>query len=114
MPSIAALTIYAFGFTAIHHGLDILIRPSQALASKQLTKTAVQPLNAFAVAALGIGIYYVLAAWQENRTFFAATLLRFVSAAIFWKQGDAWKGIARWEGASAVTTAVALAWEGFA
>lgn len=111
MPSIAALTIYAFGISALNHGVGNLLSPRKALATKQLPDSALPALNGFSVAIIGIGIYYCLAAYQENRTFFALTLARLVSARIFWAQGPAWRVIATWEGISALLTALALAWE---
>lgn len=113
MPSLAALTIYLFGASAFHHGVSNLLSPKRALASKRLDEASLPALNGFSVAIIGIGIYYMLAAWQENRTFFAMTLLRFVSAAIFWRQGPAWRTIATWEAFSAVLTGFTLMWEGF-
>lgn len=55
----------------------------------------------------------MLAAYQENRAFFALTLARFISASIFWFQGPAWRVIATWEAISAVMTAAALAGEAY-
>ncbi|CAH0057556.1 unnamed protein product [Clonostachys solani] len=112
MPSLAALTIYFFGLTALHHGVSNLVWPKQALAARKLPEAALPALNAFSITAIGIGIYYCLGAYQENRAFFALTLARFVSTAIFWAQGPAWQGIARFEGISAVVTGLALLYEG--
>ena len=111
MPSVAAITIYAFGASAFNHGVNNLISPRKALATKQLPDAALPALNGFSVAIIGIGIYYILAAYQENRVFFTMTLARFISARIFWAQGPAWRVIAAWEGVSALLTAVALVWD---
>jgi len=54
-----------------------------------------------------MGIYYTLAAYQENQTFFIATVpMRSLTALVFWRQ--AWIAPAVWEGGGAVLTAVAL------
>ncbi|KAF4960327.1 hypothetical protein FGADI_974 [Fusarium gaditjirri] len=113
MPSITAVTIFIFGLSAFNHGVSNLISPRKALAAKQLQDSALPALNSFSVAIIGIGIYYMLAAYQENRGFFALTLGRFISARIFWVQGPAWRVIATWEAFSAGLTAVALAYEGY-
>ncbi|KAF4430457.1 hypothetical protein FACUT_8823 [Fusarium acutatum] len=113
MPSITAVTIFIFGLSAFNHGVSNLISPRKALAVKQLQDSALPALNGFSVAIIGIGIYYMLAAYQENRGFFTLTLARFISARIFWLQGPAWRVIATWEAFSAVLTAVALAYEGY-
>lgn len=111
MPSISALTIYIFGASAFNHGVSNLVSQRKALASKQLPDSALPALNGFSVAIIGIGIYYMLAAYQENRAFFAMTLARFISARIFWAQGPAWQVIATWEAVSAVMTGIALVWD---
>ncbi|KAG4293192.1 hypothetical protein FPRO06_12680 [Fusarium proliferatum] len=111
MPSITAVTIFIFGLSAFNHGVSNLISPRKALAAKQLQDSALPALNGFSVAIIGIGIYYMLAAYQENRGFFTLTLARFISARIFWLQGPAWRVIATWEAFSAALTAVALAYE---
>ncbi|KAF5552914.1 hypothetical protein FMEXI_2695 [Fusarium mexicanum] len=113
MPSITAVTIFIFGLSAFNHGVSNLISPRKALAAKQLQDSALPALNGFSVAIIGIGIYYMLAAYQENRGFFALTLARFISARIFWLQGPAWRVIASWEAFSAALTAAALAYEGY-
>ncbi|KAI6754576.1 hypothetical protein HG530_012328 [Fusarium avenaceum] len=113
MPSVTAITIFIFGLSAFNHGVSNLILPRKALAAKQLHESALPALNGFSVAIIGIGIYYMLAAYQENRAFFALTLARFISASIFWFQGPAWRVIATWEAMSAVMTAVALAGEAY-
>jgi hypothetical protein len=59
------------------------------------------------LAAVAMGIYYTLAAYQENRKFFIATVpMRCLTAVVFWRQ--AWIAPAVWEGTGAVLTAVAL------
>lgn len=56
-----------------------------------------------------MGIYYTLAAYQENRTFFFLTVpMRMLTATVFWSQGGAWKLAGMWEGGGAVVTGLAL------
>jgi hypothetical protein len=58
---------------------------------------------------MAMGIYYTLAASQENRTFFYLTIpMRMLTSAVFWRQGGDWKIASAWEGGGAVITAVAL------
>jgi hypothetical protein len=62
-----------------------------------------------ALAAIGMGIYYTLAAAQENRTFFKLTVpMRMLTSVVFWGQGGGWRIAGLWEGGGAVLTAVAL------
>jgi hypothetical protein len=111
MPSFAAVTIYAFGISAFSHGVASLVWQKDALAKKKLAAPSLPALNSFSVVIIGIGIYYCLAAYQENRAFFAMTLARFISAKIFWSQGPAWRTIATWEALSAAVTSIALVWD---
>jgi hypothetical protein len=61
------------------------------------------------LAAIAMGIYYALAAYQENRAFFYLTVpMRSLTATVFWRQGGQWKIAGLWEGGGAVLTAVAL------
>jgi hypothetical protein len=56
-----------------------------------------------------MGIYYTLAAFQENRTFFYLTIpMRMLTSMVFWHQGGDWKLASGWEGGGAILTAVAL------
>ena len=56
-----------------------------------------------------MGIYYSLAAYQENRSFFKLTVpMRLLTATVFWGQGGTWKVAGLWEGAGAVLTGLAL------
>jgi hypothetical protein len=111
MPSAAAITAYLFGASAAYQGVSILFAPRRALAAKQLPESALPGLNAFSVAITGIGFFYILAAYQENRTFFASSLLRLPAAAIFGAQGPGWRPMAAWEAFSTLLTAAALAWD---
>jgi hypothetical protein len=56
-----------------------------------------------------MGIYYTLAAFQENRAFFFLTIpMRMLTSTVFWRQGGDWKIASIWEGGGAVLTGVAL------
>ncbi|KAK4147643.1 uncharacterized protein C8A04DRAFT_24190 [Dichotomopilus funicola] len=114
MPSTAAITIYIFGASALYQGASILLAPRQALATRQLPESARPALTAFGVAISGLGAYYTLAAYQENRTFFALTLFRIPAAIILGAQGPGWRPMAAWEVLATLATAASLAWEGWA
>jgi hypothetical protein len=61
------------------------------------------------LAAIAMGIYYTLAAYQENRTFFYLTVpMRLLTSLVFWRQGGEWKIAGAWEGGGALITAGAL------
>ncbi|KAF7346469.1 putative mfs multidrug protein [Mycena sanguinolenta] len=112
MPSLAASTIYLFGVTAFLLGVNGLLDPSSFL--KQLSAPMdCMPFSAgTSLAATAMGIYYTLAAYQENRMFFIATVpMRSLTAVVFWSYGPAWRPGAIWEGGGAVLTAVALGLE---
>lgn len=100
MPSFSALTIYLFGATAFGAGVHTLL----------FSGPATPEMKANSLAAIAMGIYYPLAAYQENRAFFIATVpMRSLSATVFWQQG--WVEAAVWEGAGAALTGLALAWQ---
>ncbi|CAN8096210.1 unnamed protein product [Discula destructiva] len=66
-------------------------------------------MKANSLAAIAMGIYYPLAAFQENQAFFIATVpMRSLSATVFWLPD--WRAAAIWEGAGAALTGLALAW----
>jgi hypothetical protein len=55
-----------------------------------------------------MGIYYTLAAYEENTTFFILTVpMRLLTTAVFWNQG--WRVPSVWEGSGALLTLAALA-----
>jgi hypothetical protein len=115
MPTATAVTIYLFGFTALAAGIFNLISPQHALANLALPNMKeVQPASdAMALAAIAMGIYYSLAAWQENRRFFMLTVpMRLLTATVFWRHGGPWKTPAIWEGAGALLTAAVMVLEG--
>ncbi|EJD53373.1 hypothetical protein AURDEDRAFT_157945 [Auricularia subglabra TFB-10046 SS5] len=99
MPSAAAVTAYAFGVTAFAAG-----------AHELLLNADDGPNKGNALAAIAMGLYYTLAGWQENRTFFALSVpMRTLSAIIFLRiGGDKWRTAGLWEGAGAACTAIAL------
>lgn len=100
MASISALTIYLFGATAFGAGVHALV----------FSGPTTPEMKANSLAAIAMGIYYPLAAYQENRAFFIATVpIRSLSATVFWQQG--WLEAAVWEGAGAALTASALLWQ---
>ncbi|OCK77740.1 hypothetical protein K432DRAFT_384426 [Lepidopterella palustris CBS 459.81] len=111
MPSPAALTVYAFGATSFLFGIINLLSPSTTLSTLNLPAAALPAANGNALAAIAMGIYYTLAAWQENRAFFTLTVpMRLLTTAVFWWQGGAWRVPAVWEGIGAVSTGCALVW----
>lgn len=111
MPSKPALTIALFGVTALLAGLFSLLSPSASLQQLQLPSAALPSLYANSVASTAMGIYYLLAAYQENHAFFIATVpVRSMTTVIFWTRSQ-WRTAAIWEGAGAALTAAALLWE---
>ena len=121
-PSPAALTIALFGLTALISGLMTLISPSTFFPIPPPTTlpptnlpTNLRPppptqsspclpsIYGNGLAATAMGLYYLLAAWQENRLFFLATVpMRVVSGVVFWRVGL--RGVGVWEGGGAVLT----------
>ncbi|KAI0543711.1 hypothetical protein F4679DRAFT_90677 [Xylaria curta] len=107
MPSSAALTIYLFGATAFVAGVASLIDPSSSASQLNFPLTCTPMARGNAVAAIAMGLYYTLAAYQENSTFFLATVpMRLLTTAVFFAQG--WSVPAIWEGAGAAITGIAL------
>ena len=111
MPSKSALPIAVFGVTALLAGLSSLLSPSLSLQFLQLPLAALPSLYGNGVASTAMGIYYLLAAYQENKAFFIATVpVRFMTTVVFWTRSQ-WRTAAIWEGTGAALTAVALLWE---
>ncbi|KAK7048466.1 hypothetical protein R3P38DRAFT_1866597 [Favolaschia claudopus] len=107
MPSLPALTIYLFGISAFLAGLNGLLNGESQLSLLSLPSDCTPALAGASLAAVAMGIYYSLAAYQENRKFFIATVpMRCLTAVVFWRQG--WSVPAVWEGGGAVLTALAL------
>lgn len=112
MPSLSAITIAAFGTTALIAGVTTLLDPSHSLVILNLPDSARPAVLGNGLAAVGMGIYYILGAFQENKTFFAMTVpMRGLTALVFWAQGGPWRMPAVWEGGAAVVTGLALVWE---
>ncbi|KAF3934266.1 hypothetical protein ABW19_dt0201306 [Dactylella cylindrospora] len=112
MPSAAAISIYLFGATSLLAGVANLLFPEQALASLDLPESALGASNGMSLAAIAMGLYYPLAAAQNNRTFFKFTIgMRMLTATVFWHQGGPWRIPSLWEGFGAALTAAALAWD---
>lgn len=109
MPSKAALTIYLFGITAFLAGVNNLLSPEAALETFGLSDSCLPPILGNGLAAIAMGIYYCLAAWQENRAFFILTVpMRCLTATVFWRAGGAWQLAGYWEGGGALLTLIAL------
>ncbi|TVY18059.1 hypothetical protein LARI1_G003683 [Lachnellula arida] len=138
MPSLPAYTVYLFGLTAFLAGITNLLYPTGATTSLGLPNSCIPATNGpplplpphphaesfisptstdfqegNSLAAIAMGIYYTLAAWQENRTFFKLTVpMRCLTALVFWGQdggaGGQWRLAGVWEGVGAVVTECAL------
>lgn len=109
MSSYASFTILAFGATSFFTGAYILLSPSLALSSLCLPPSSLPAIQGNGLAAVAMGIYYTLAAVQENRAFFAATVpMRLVTAMVFWVHEGRWKAVGAWEGIGAVLTGGAM------
>lgn len=130
MPTLAALTIYAFGFSAFIFGTLHLVSPTSATHALKLPDTCIPAINGEctlykssnfysqfkltlprgnALAAMAMGIYYSLAAYQENRAFFYLTVpMRLLTSVVFWGQRGGWRMASVWEGGCAIVTALAL------
>ncbi|KAK1621813.1 hypothetical protein BDP81DRAFT_455883 [Colletotrichum phormii] len=109
-PSIARVSIFIFGLSSFAAGVHSLLRPHDSLKALDLPAVALPAANGNALAAIAMGIYYTLAAAQDNRVFFLATIpMRLTTAVVFWRQD--WGIVAVWEGGSAALTLLALAWD---
>ncbi|KAI0450466.1 hypothetical protein F5B21DRAFT_429460 [Xylaria acuta] len=107
MPSPAAVTIYVFGATAFLAGVSSLIDPSSSASQLNFPLACTPVVRGNALAAIAMGLYYTLAAYQKNTTFFIATVpMRLLTTAVFFAQG--WSVPAVWEGAGAIITGIAL------
>ncbi|RFU76542.1 hypothetical protein TARUN_5706 [Trichoderma arundinaceum] len=107
MSPIPRATILAFGATSFVSGIASLISPALMIDSLSLPSGAVPAVKGNALAAIAMGIYYTLAAYQNNTAFFAATVpMRLLTATVFW--GQDWKAASIWEGTGAVLTATTL------
>ncbi|KAI8716567.1 hypothetical protein NCS52_00950800 [Fusarium sp. LHS14.1] len=110
MVSSVQIAITAFGVSAFVSGVSTLINPSYTLDFLDLPLAALPSVRGNALAAIGMGIYYSLAAYQNNTAFFAASVpMRLLSASIFWAQG--WQVASIWEGIGSIATGLALLWQ---
>lgn len=109
MPSYASLTVLAFGATSFLTGAYALLSPDAVQSRLSLPPSSLPATRGNGLAAVAMGIYYTLAAAQENRAFFAATVpMRLLSAMVFWAQGGGWKAAGTWEGVGAALTGAAM------
>ncbi|KAI1185551.1 hypothetical protein F5B17DRAFT_28678 [Nemania serpens] len=107
MPSPAAVTIYAFGVTAFLAGVASLVDPSSTASQLNFPLVCTPAARGNALAAIAMGLYYTIAAYQENTTFFVSAVpMRLLSTVVFFRQG--WSVPAVWEGIGAVITGIAL------
>ncbi len=107
MPSLAAISIYIFGLTCLIAGVFALWDPTSAAAGLGFPSICIPVARGNSLAAIGMGIYYTLAGYQENKTFFWLTVpMRLLTTAVFWNQG--WNTPAIWEGSGALLTLGAL------
>lgn len=116
MPSAPAIATYLFGISALAAGLFSLIDPARSPTQQHVSlacQAACAPSSrANNVAAIAMGIYYPLLAYQENRAFFIATVpVRLFSSVVFARSGAGWWEVGMVEGFGALATAVALVWE---
>lgn len=113
MPSYTSTTILAFGVTSFLTGGYTLVSPSSVQSTLELPPSSLPATRGNGLAAIAMGIYYTLAAVQENRAFFVATVpMRLLTATVFWGQGGGWRAASAWEGIGAVLTGVAMLVEG--
>ncbi|KAE9962804.1 hypothetical protein EG328_012015 [Venturia inaequalis] len=112
MPSATALTIALFGLSCLVAGIHTLTSPSTYIGNLSLPLQALPAVYGLGLASTAMGIYYLLAAYQENRAFFVATVpMRLLTTAVFAGLGGPWRVPAIWEGIGALITLVALVWE---
>lgn len=100
------------GITTLLAGASTLFNQPISLPLHSLSPRISSPLGN-GLAAFAIGQYYILAALQENMTFFLITVpLQCFAKLVFWDQGGSWRMLAAWEGTATAVTALALVWEG--
>lgn len=100
------LTALAAGFNSL---LSSLLTPESGLASFSLPASALPAMQGNALAAIAMCLYYSLAAYQENRAFFIATVpMRLLTAIVFGRHQGVWKTASLWEGFGAILTLGAL------
>ena len=122
MPTPEALTVYLFGITALAAGVySLLLDPASSPSSSSLSSSSAPSSLTYpaacapfakgnSLAAIAMGLYYTLAAYQDNTSFFCLTVpMRLLTTLVFWSQG--WTMPALWEGGGAILTGAALAWK---
>ena len=110
MWKISRLSILGFGITAFVAGVFTLANPESAIEQLDLHLKSIPSIRANGLASFAMGLYYTLAAYQNNDAFFKlSALMRMGTAYVFWKQD--WIGPAIWEGGSAVVTALVLCFD---
>ncbi|GII94652.1 hypothetical protein [Sinosporangium siamense] len=126
--SLAGWTIAIFGFLAFALGVVGLVSPDSLLAMLGFETTpadqrapgdyTVTYMAASSMAAVNMGVYYMLASAVDFRPFFLWTVpFRLVTFVVFSTlvltgvAPDRFFGVAAWEGAGALITGAALWWE---
>ena len=103
------LSILAFGVSSFAMGLITLANPESQAVQLDLPAGASNSINGNGLAAIAMGIYYTLGAYQNNIPFFIATVpMRLLTTFVFWRQN--WTLPAFWEGGGALLTAGTLLW----
>ena len=114
-PSLAVVTAYLFGASSLVGGAVTLAQPGRTydflgLAPRLRVAPTTTLARGLGLAAVATGAYYVLAAWQNNRSFFyLSTPVRLLTAGAFWLDGSRpLRGLAVWQGVGALVTALGL------
>lgn len=107
--SLSALSIALFGISSFIFGLHNLLQPATGLSTLNLPHDALPAYYSNGLAAVAMGVYYTLAAYQRNWTFFVLTVpMRSLTAVVFWNLGGMWKTAGVWEGGGAMVTGLCL------
>jgi hypothetical protein len=101
------LSILGFGVTAFVTGLFTLARPEIITSRLSISPDGLPSIRGNGLSALAMGLYYILAAYQNNQAFFKLSVpMRLLSTYVFWRQQ--WIVASAWEGCSATFTALTL------
>ncbi|KAH7117557.1 hypothetical protein B0J11DRAFT_536242 [Dendryphion nanum] len=112
MPSTTAYTIAIFGLSCFLSGIFTLFNASISLSTLDLPPTARPAVQASSLAAIAMGVFYCLAAWQENRAFFKFSLgTRTLTTVVFLRTGGPWWMLGIWEGVGVLSTMAGLVWD---
>ncbi|KAF2744577.1 hypothetical protein M011DRAFT_470426 [Sporormia fimetaria CBS 119925] len=107
-----AFMIGFFGWSALTTGVLTLLRPSLTTVHLCLPLEAEPAVVASGLAAIAMGVFYILAAVQENRAFFYLSLCtRGLTTCVMYNVGGRWMQVAVWEGFGVLGTLGAMAWE---